>query len=437
MSSPFTNLGGPFFKSFLTNDSQTGYSDLFGRQTVAPPTTVFTTHVAFTPQNEIMGYVSTGTGTIVHDISQTLMKHTVLAAGDRAVRQSLEYLLYQPGKLQQTTLTATPDLSGTFDTSVVTRFGLFDDYRDKTIEVNQPSMGHFFEISGNLWFVVERANSYDNITNVTRVAQANWNLDTLNGNRSTSPSGYILSSAQRHPSLFIIDRQWLGVGIVRMGVIINGKPIYCHAFHGRNIGRPYTHLSKLPMRWEIEKVAGGANAPATMGSICGSSEMIGDYTTMGTIRAFPSSLAPGVTVDTTTRPVLLLRLQQRYCRATFKLLQLDLFSSSDSFYTVFKNPTITGTPSLSYTNMPDATSLLQYSYVATPTNYTVSGGQVIRSGYLSKTTAFSESVTADDLITAVSYCSNIQGNPDILVICIGAFSGNNTVHAVARWIEIV
>lgn len=437
MASGYPNVGSSFLKSYITSDAQTGYSDLFSRQTVAPPTTVFSCHTAFTPQHEIMGYLSTGNATIVIDISQSIMKHTVTNAGDRAVRQSFEYLLYQPGKLQQTTLTVSPELSGNFDTSIVGRFGLFDDYRDKAAEPNQPSMGHFFELSGNEWFVVERANSYDNITNVTRIPQANWNLDTLNGSRATSPSGYVLSIKLRRPVLFVIDRQWLGIGVVRMGLVINGKTIYVHAFHDRGFGRPYTHLPKLPIRWEIEKVTGGAALSATMGSICGSSEMIGDYTTMGNIRSFPITLASGVTVDTSLRPVLILRLQQRYCRATFKLVQVDIYSSGDAAYQVLKNPTISGTPAITYTNIPDTTSLLQYSYLGTPVNYTITGGQTTRSGFLQKTTVFTESVTAQDLITAPSYCANIAGTPDTLVICGMSLSGNITIYVSARWIEIV
>jgi hypothetical protein len=260
---------------YIAANTPSATMDLFGRINTATPTTLFTTHVAFTLQQENLQYLSTGTGSFFYDMSNSIVQHRVGTSAGRAVRQSREYLLYQPGKLQSCHITLVPELSGNFDNSIAIRAGLFDDYRDKSAEPNQPSMGHFFELSGNTWYVVERANSYDNVTNVTRIPQNNWNLDTVNGNRSTSPSGYILRIPPNTGVLFTIDRQWLGVGIVRMGIIFNGKPIFVHAFHDRLLGRPYTHLPKLPIRWEIEKVAGGAALPTTMGSICASAQVFG------------------------------------------------------------------------------------------------------------------------------------------------------------------
>ena len=432
-----TNLGAKYSSSYLPPLVQYPSHDLFSRQTVATPTVILGTHVAFTPQYEIMGYVSSGTGTIVHDISQTLMKHTVSGSSGRAVRQSLEYLLYQPGKLQTTYLTAAPELSGNFDNSVACRFGLFDDYRDKSAEPNQPSMGHFFELSGGKWFVVERANSYDNITNVNRVPQANWNMDTLNGNRATSASGYILPENMPYGVLMLIDRQWLGVGIVRLGFIIEGRPIFVHAFHDRLFGRPYTHLPKLPLRWEIEKVAGGSTLPATMGSICGTTEVIGDYTPQGAIFALPISLAPAQSLDGTIRPCLVIRLQQQFCRATLKLIQVDIYAPNGTVgYTVFKNPQINNGPALTYTKFPDSRSMVEYCYVGTPTSYTLTDGIPYRCGFVDKSLSTSDAVATQQLLTAPSICSNIAGNPDILVIAALEYQ-NTDIYITCRWLEIV
>lgn len=411
--------------------------DLFGRINTATPTTIFTTHPAFTLQQETNQYLSTGTASFFYDISNSVVQQTVSTTAGRAVRQSREYLLYQPGKLQSCIITGVPELSGNFDGSVAVRMGLFDDYRDKSAEPNQPSMGHFFELSGNTWYVVERANSYDNVTNVTRIPQSNWNLDTVNGNRSTSPSGYILKIPPNTGVLFSVDRQWLGVGVVRMGVYFNGKPIFVHAFHDRLYGRPYTHLPKLPIRWEIEKVSGGLALPATMGSICGSVTVFGQYQTFGTIYALPVSLAPAQSLDGTIRPLLIIRLQQKYCRATFKLISIDIYApQGDVAYTVYKNSTISGTPALTFTPFPDNRSMVEYCYTGTPTNYTLTDGIPVRSGFVSKNTSVNDQLSTDELITAHSFCSDIQGNPDTLIIA-GFEYSNTNIYVTCRWIEIV
>jgi hypothetical protein len=430
---------------------------------VDTPTTTFTNHHAFTATNDFVGYLSTGTGSVFVDISNTLVQLTVSGNGGRAVEQSLEYQLYQPGKGHVICMTLSPQYSGTFDNSVAIRAGIYDDYRDKNtpagttgappflyqssiyggtgVETNQPSMGHFFELSGNQWFVVERFNSDDNINNVTRVAQANWNSDTVNGNPATSQSGFILS-ATSPTALFFIERQWLGVGIVRMGLYADGVPIYCHVFGNnpaRTLRRPYTHLNKLPIRYEIEKVPGGSLNPASMAAICSSSQIGGDYITLGSIFSIPANLLSAtVRVGITeVRPVLMIRLQQKYCRATIKLLDIELFGTSNGFYSVFRNATVSG--AITWIKHPDPRSMIEYAHFpdGNTSTRTVSGGLCIRSGFYSTRIALQDGIATSELITRTQFSSDIAGNPDVCLVAMGAFTANTDVNANMRWIEIV
>ena len=437
------------FESFMTT-SASGYTrDAFGRIVTVTPTTIFTTDPQFTSQRAVMDYVSTGTGAVFVDVSNSVITLSASGAGGRAVRQSREYLLYQPGKPQLFTFTMVPQSSGTFDNSVVVRAGIFDDYRDKNtagstnpgagVEVNQPSMGHFFELSGNQWFVVERANSSNNVVNVNRVPQGNWNVDTLNGDRTRSPSGYLLPKDK--PVIFFIERQWLGVGAVRLGAYFNGRPVHCHTFQNRGFNRPYTHLSKLPMRWEIEKVAGGSAAQATMASICGAVHVLGSYAPFGNIFTLPAIVnGTTVTVDTTLRPVLAISLQQQFCRATIKLRSIEILNTDNTknvAYTLIKNPTISG-GSISWTNHPDTRSLTQYfffpTYTVTP--YTVSGGSPVRGGFVATTIVAQDSFSIDDLVTTPSYCSDIKGNVDTIVLCARTISSTAPIAVNMTWLEL-
>lgn len=437
--------------------------DVFHQVLVDTPTTMFANHHAFTAGYEVLGYVSTGTGTVFVDISNTLVQLTASDGGGRAVQQTLEYQLYQPGKGHVVNFTFSPQYAGTFDNSVAIRAGIYDDYRDKNTpagttgpppflfqssiyggtgqECDQPSMGHFFELSGNQWFVVERYNSPDNVTNVTRVAQNNWNTDTVNGNPATSPSGFVLN-ASTPLALFFIERQWLGVGIVRMGLYYNGDPVYCHIFGynpSRTIKRAYTHLNKLPVRFEIEKVAGGSANAASMAGICISGQIGGNYITLGNIFSIPAGLlSASVRVGITDlRPILMIRLQQQYCRATFKLIDIELFGTANGFFSVFRNATVSGT--ITWTKHPDPNSMMEYAYFpsGTTSTRTVTNGYCIRSGFYSTRVALQDGIATSELITRTQFSSDVKGEPDTCLIAMGAFTANTDVNANMRWIEIV
>ena len=466
VTNPCFTLCGAGISTNLTNSTLTvnvnsNIYSAFSRLITETPYTYMTSHVSFTPQYEIIGYMSTGAGNIFVDLSNTIVQLSTTGSGaSRAFRQSLEYQVYQPGKSHQAIMTWTPQFKGTFDTSVAVRCGIYDDYRDKNTpvgpmgagtpafissiygglgqETNQPSMGHYFELSGNNWFVVELANSPNNILNVTRVAQSNWNVDTLNPAFGNNPSGVTLQRTTE--TLFWIERQWLGVGAVNMGIYYNTHRIICHQFLNRGIKIPYTALNKLPLRTEIEKVTGGSSDAVATGSICWSSQIDGQYIPMGTLFSLPANLVQPTTRIDSNRlyPVLLLRLQQQYCRATFKIKTIELYGKAAGVYSIFKNPTITN--SITWVNHPDSRSMIQYAKFANgttePTNV-LSGGQCIYSGFYDKRTTFTGGASAEDIITETQFSSDIKGAPDIICFAMSGFSDNDDVNANLRWIEIV
>jgi hypothetical protein len=434
--------------------------DTFSRLQTETPYTYMTSHVAFTPQYEIMGYNSTGTGSVFVDISNCLVQLSTTGSGSsRAFRQSLEYQVYQPGKGHQAIMTWTPQYKGTFDDSVAVRCGIYDDYRDKNTpagttgprpylfqssiygglgqETDQPSMGHYFELSGNNWFVCERRNSPNNVISVVRIPQNEWNTDTLNPAFGNNPSGVTLQKDTE--SLFWMERQWLGVGNVNMGIYYDAKRIICHQFLNRNLQIPYTTLNKLPLRTEIEKVAGGSTNPVATASICWASQIDGQYIPMGALFSLPASVIKATTrVNSAPLPVLLLRLQQQYCRATFKMKVLELYGKAAGVFSILKNPTITGP--ITWIKNPDRRSMIEYAIFANgttePTN-TITGGMCILSGFYDKRSSNILGVGGEELITETAFCSNIKGNPDVLCIAMAGFSDNDDVNANVRWIEIV
>ena len=436
-------------------------SDVFNRLYVTSPTLNLASDNAFTPQYEITDYHSSGTGFVSTITISTMTILQASNAGGRAIRQTHEYQIYQPGTSHLVQFTWVPQFLGTFDTSVAVRAGIYDDYRDKNTpagttganplfvssiyggvgqETNQPSMGHYFELSGDSWFVVEKYNSPNNIQNVTRVAQSNWNVNTFDYNTATNPSGYILGITT--PSLLFVERQWLGVGVVRMGAFYNSLYTICHVFTNRTYNQAYTHLNKLPIRYEIEKVSGGSPNPATMASICCASHIGGDYVPYGRIYSLPANITYDTTrigIDT-LRPILLIRLQQQYCRATVKIKNIEMFckTADSGVYSVLLNPTLGG-GSITWVNHPNPGSMIQYAYFPSDTTSgrTATGGRCLRSGYFTAKTSETNSLGVDDLITSQSVTSDIHGVPDILCIAMISFTSGADVTANLRWIELI
>ena len=463
LSTNIINIGVPI-STILVNSNiniANQVSDVFNRLYVTSPTLNLASDNAFTPQYEIMDYYSTGTGFVSTITISTMTILQASNAGGRAIRQTREYQIYQPGTSHLVQFTWVPHFLGTFDTSVAVRAGIYDDYRDKNTpagttganplfvssiyggtgqETNQPSMGHYFELSGNSWFVVEKYNSPNNIQNVTRVAQSNWNVNTFDYNTATNPSGYILGIST--PSLLFVERQWLGVGVVRMGAFYNSAYTVCHVFKNRTYNQAYTHLNKLPIRYEIEKVSGGSPNPATMASICCASHIGGDYVPYGRIYSLPAN----ITYDTvriglnTLRPILLIRLQQQYCRATVKIKSLEILSISNAqgAFSLLLNPTLNGGP-ITWVNHPNPGSMMQYAYFPdnSTSTRTVTGGRCLRSGYFAGRITETDSLGADDLITSQSVASDINGVPDIICIAMVAYTANTDVTANLRWIELI
>jgi hypothetical protein len=96
----------------------------------------------------------------------------------------------------------------------------------------------------NLYFV-KRTNSSSTVQEI-RVAQADWNVDTLDGtntgawtegqpsHRISNPSGLKLWIWQkpRLCSLILNGLVWVLFGV---GFVINGRFVHCHSFHHANI----------------------------------------------------------------------------------------------------------------------------------------------------------------------------------------------------------
>lgn len=224
-----------------------GLFDAFGRMRVSQPHTLFDSKLLFDKNplfwDEAITNAS-GNATSSHSTVNASVSMYV-EPGDTIIRQTFTHWNYQPGK--STLIFMTTNLSTSGATGITARVGQFT-----------ATNGLFFEYSNGALYIVKRKNGVD-----TRTAQANWNIDRLDG---TGVSKYNIDPSKAQ--ILVIDYEWLGVGTVRYGFVVDGAIYYCHLeHHANNISSVYTSIPNNPLRYEIRSAA-ASGASATMQHIC-------------------------------------------------------------------------------------------------------------------------------------------------------------------------
>ena len=231
-------------------------TDAFGRLRVSEPYTLFDSSNRYAADNQFdTSTVSGGSTTFLPNEAAVRMDVTT-ASGAEVVRQSYRSMLYQPGK---GLLVLETFVMNTAKANLRQRVGYFG-----------TENGLYFELTGaapgTKAFVMRTyvGGSVDNTSR--RVEQSSWNGDKLDG---TGPSGLTLDLTK--PQILWFDFEWLGVGNVRCGFIINGQYIVCHTYQTANVygTSAYMTTAILPIRYEITNTAATADA-SYLKQICSS-----------------------------------------------------------------------------------------------------------------------------------------------------------------------
>lgn len=234
----YNSLGQPIVRfSQSTAEGTTGGVDAFGRFIVSTPYELFDSQHRYA-ENTKWFTVNTGSASTTYDVnSSTVTMDVTTASGDKCVRETKRVFPYQPGKALEIINTFQMEAGAT---NLCMRVGYFDDEN-----------GIFLENNDGVISWVLRSKSSGSVVE-TRVAQANWNTDTLDGDGDASnPSGQTLDLTKSQ--IQFLDIEWLGVGTVRCGFIINGTFVVTHKFHHANVGdKTYMTTATLPIRYEIE-----------------------------------------------------------------------------------------------------------------------------------------------------------------------------------------
>jgi hypothetical protein len=250
--------------------AQTPNFDAFQRLRVSDPMTLFDSSHRYS-DNGLWASSTAGTATVVFNINQGLVDLNVgTASGDTIVRETTKVFSYQPGKslLVMNTFVMEPAKTG-----LRQRVGYYGD-----------SNGIYFQLEGSTAAFVERSLVTGSITE-SKISQfggvyggsdTGWNYDQMDG---TGPSGIILDLTQAQ--ILWMDVEWLGVGTVRIGFVINGELILCHKFnHANIIESTYITTASLPLRYEITNT-GTTLSSSTLKQICSTVISEGGYELRG------------------------------------------------------------------------------------------------------------------------------------------------------------
>ena len=406
-------------------------SDAFDRLRVSNPTTLFEINSIFNKNHSINELIS-GSGTSVHDASNSYIQ-MALSDSDtgKVIRQSFEYIPYQPGKSRFMIFTGVLEVNGGVNGSI-SRIGSFDSQDDKTA-VSCDGNGLFFELNGTTIYTVLRNNNVD-----TKTSQENWNIDTLNG---SGPSGYTLNDWSK-AYIFTIEQEWLGIGMVRFGIMINGRLIPVHIIHNTGIGspsstsinKPYTKMAKLPIRYEIQSTS-AVNAEMRM--ICCTVLSEGGFEPFG--YQFSYIRESVKTINTTILPVLSIKLKEvndnEYNRTTVLLKSIHILNSNTSnknaFYKLYILDNKNKLTGASWTDI-NSNSAVQIDISSTAIDLT--NARYSLSGFVNVSN--SENFDTGDYFNSTLLNSSINGTSRVLSLCCKSISGNIDVYASFDWIEI-
>ena len=233
-------------------------TDAFGRLRTSSPYTLFDSQNRYAIDNQFDTSTATGGSTTYLPNEASVRMDVTTSSGSEVVRQSYRCMPYQPGK---GLLCLATFVMNSPKTGLRQRVGYFGTQN-----------GVFIQQNGSTVSFVLRSYISGSVSDARTVNQADWNGDKLDG---TGDSGFTLDLTKAQ--ILWMDFEWLGVGSVRCGFIINGEYIVCHTFENANdITSVYMTTAVLPVRYEITNTAATASA-SSLKQICSSVVSEGGY----------------------------------------------------------------------------------------------------------------------------------------------------------------
>lgn len=386
--------------------------DAYHRLRVSQPYTVFDSKHLHDKQPLTWDEKITGSGTSIHVSGHAAIELHTIISGDEIIRQSKRRFNYQPGKGQYILLTM--NLRGLQDGII------------KTVGIGDHRNGLFFCASGETFGLQRVSNG------VTQevIPQSSFNADTMDGSGVST-----ITLDFTKTQLLYIDYAWLGVGTVRFGCFVGGRPYLMHSINSANvIETAFITSPNLPVRYAIAQFA---SVTGYMDHLCTTVISDGGSNPKGLMR---SASTRGDHVDANVigihYPLLGLRHKDNYQDISIDIEKISVLSETtdDFLWRLSLNPVVSGAGwAANYTDV-DAESALQVARGSLA--FTIpsgSEGAIISEDFGS--VRIQQSV--EDIKNAIGLGMTIAGVKDELVLSVMPLSANADIQGAITWREYI
>ena len=385
--------------------------DAFGRLRTSNPYTIFDSSFRYGTNSLDWDTATAGSGSTTHLLNESTVAMDVTTAnGDSVIRETKRVFLYQPGKSQLNinTFVFSPGKTG-----LRQRVGLFT-----------ANNGIFVERDGETTYIVKRGYTTGSAVD-TRIAQDDWNGDTLDGN------GYSTVNLDwDNVQIMWCDIEWLGAGTVRVGFVVDGQFILAHSFHHANtIQSVYMTTATLPLRCEITNTAETASN-SRLKHICNTVISEGGYTPRAAPRAVSTPLTGRNLSNTGYTPVIALRLKSTQTDGIAIPVDADFYGLQNAAYRfeIITNVTLTGGTWLSV----DAESHVEYNLTATG----FTGGRSLIEGiFVGGAYGGATNINFQQTNGSLQLRRRIDNTPEVLLIAVQATTNNDDAVVSVAWAE--
>lgn len=385
--------------------------DSFGRLRISSPHTIFDNNFSVDTKPRVWDTLTvSGTANFFPNIAAVVMGVTN-AAGSKVIRQTKQYFQYQPGKSLLSLNTFVMDSP---KDNLVQRVGYFDSRN-----------GIFLERNANIAYIVKR--SYVSGTAVdTKVPQTQWSEDKIDG---SGKSGVNLNLDKSQ--IFFTDIEWLGVGSVRTGFVIDGKFIIAHQFNHANLeSNVYMTTATLPVRYEIENI-GTTTGYSNLKQICSTVISEAGYAPSTITRSASTDLA-GVTVNQTDfKPLIAIRLKQDRGDQVVLPSGIDFFGlqTTPFVYKLISDANVIGGSWVSTGN----DSVVEYNVSAATLG--TGGYELMQGMFIGGTYVQPVSKNLKENNHSLQLRANITGTSEIFCVAVKATTNNDKALGSITWEE--
>jgi hypothetical protein len=386
--------------------------DAFGRMRVSEPFTLFDSQNMYINGGQFSNVTATG-GTYTYVANESSHNMAVTAAnGSSVITQAKFTQAYQPGKSLL--------FMGSFcfaDRAVGCRqrVGYFTDKN-----------GVYFEADGEDLYLVIRSSTTGVVVE-ERIAQTAWNGDTLKTGAAPNPSGINLNPELTQ--IFWCDIEWLGVGNVRAGFVINGEFIVCHRFqHANQAGNTTVYMTSATLnpRYEITNTANTAGS-RTMKQICSTVISEGGFSPSTKVQYVTNNTSiTRISSANTLVALASIRLNPAYPDAVVLPSQIGLLLL-DVRYGEFQLVQGANIGNVTWSNVPN--SVVQ----TVKTSNVITDGTVVYQGLSSSR---DEVNIGEDVAKRLQLARDVNGNPESLTLCVAYTQTNGDVLYKFGWQEL-